>query len=114
MTHAIAPPPTPAYTATLTIKRDAPNVRKVRLSARQVAALTRPIPVPLTSPSPWPPCTQAEIVIEHAVERLLKDRLVSVTLWRDRDAGAVSVWHGDDWMPIASVDLTPARQDVAA
>jgi hypothetical protein len=101
-----------AYIAHITaFDCQAPEIRKVRLSARQVDALAgREVPVPIDGTSPLTPCEQAELVIQHAVARILQPRLVSVVLWRrDRDLGDVSVWHDGAFVPIASVELAPAQ-----
>lgn len=108
--------PCPAYIARITpFDLDSAPMRQVRLSARQVDALDGlEVPVVIDPRIRLLPLTQAEDAIAAAVRCALYRRDVSAVLWRDRDAGDVSVWHDGGFLPIASVELTPAREQVAA
>jgi hypothetical protein len=81
--------PAPAYVATLTpFDLDSTPMRQVRLSRRQHRAINGlQVPIALTSPSPLTPVVQAQLAIQDAVARILRDRGVSAVLWQGEDAG---------------------------
>jgi hypothetical protein len=111
-----ARPSPAAYTATITAFDWNATLHGAPIRPDELAALDgRTIPITPASPSPFDPCVQAELAIQDAVCRALPGRVVSAALWRrDRDLGDVSVWHEGRFLPIAIVELTPARTAVAA
>lgn len=109
--------PSPAaYTATINpLPLHHPSLRQVRLSARQVAALTgMRIPLAIDGTSPETPCAQAEAAIQDATRDALGDRETCAVLYRWSNGGELWVMCGRSFVQVADVTLTPARSAVAA
>jgi hypothetical protein len=110
------PAPSPAYTATVTpLPLHHPSLRRVRLSARQVDALTgMTVPLVIDGTSKATPCTQGELAIQDATRDALGDREVCAVLYRWRNGGELWVMCGGSFVQVANIELTPARVAVAA
>jgi hypothetical protein len=115
MTTSLAPSPA-AYVATIRpLPLHHPSLRRVRLSARHVDALTgMPVPIVIDGTSKATPCTQGELAIQDAVSDTLGDREVCAVLYRWSDGGELWVMCGGSFVQVANIELAPARTAVAA
>lgn len=91
-----------------------PSLRRLRLSARQVNALTaRQIPIVIDGAAGRMPVAQAEIAIQDDT-RVLLGRETCAVLWRDRGDGELHVMCGTSFVQVATVTVVPAQRQVRA
>jgi hypothetical protein len=103
--------PSAAYTATVhPFPLDHPSLRRVRLSERQVTALTSlTVPLVIDGASGVSPCAQGEVALTDAATAAL-GRETCAVLHRWSYGGELWVMCGGSFVQVATVELIPARQ----